>query len=131
MKIEEITRQEGGLGNLDVICYALDDEGRYTTAISSGWEPKTIAMEASLRMVDEQTEEARRQVLAGTRSPIVYHMARCRMDRGVLAGYMKTLPFIVRLHSYPSIFNKLSEKNLQRYADIFMITMDELKHTKP
>ena len=80
MKIEEITRQEGGLGNLDVICYALDDEGRYTTAVSSGWEPKTIAMEASLRMVDEQTEEARRQVLAGTRSPIVYHTSSSVKD---------------------------------------------------
>lgn len=130
MKIDEIPQYEGGLGSLDVVCYAVDDEGKYTTGISSGWELKAVAFEAALSMVDEQTEEARKQVLAGTRSPIVYYMAKNRMDWGVLAGYMNMWKFLVKRHGKPTVFNRLSDKILSRYADIFAITIDELKDIK-
>ncbi len=46
MKKEEVPQDKSNLskGNLKELCYATDENGNYTTALSSGWEPKTIAL---------------------------------------------------------------------------------------
>ena len=50
MKKEEIPQDESNLSksNVKELCYATDENGNYTTGLSTGWEPKTIALENSI-----------------------------------------------------------------------------------
>jgi hypothetical protein len=112
------------------LCYATDDKGNYTTALSSGWEPKTIALNNALEDIKERTEEARQQVINGQASPVVYFMELSKMDIGILAGYVGMWQWRIKRHFKPKVFAGLSDKVLQKYATAFLITTDELKNFK-
>ena len=73
MKETELPQEKGALQDFTELCYVTDDEGNYTTLSSSGWEVKSIALEASLSRLQEQIDEAKADVLAGHKSPIVYY----------------------------------------------------------
>ena len=50
MRKEEVPQDIGNLSksNMKELVYATDQEGNYTTSLSSGWEPKTIALSNSI-----------------------------------------------------------------------------------
>lgn len=50
------------------------------------------------------------------------------MDWSILADYMNSWQFLIKRHAKPSVFKKLSQKTLQKYADIFQISVEELKN---
>ena len=50
------------------------------------------------------------------------------MDVSVLASYVEIWQWRVKRHFKPSVFKKLNSKVLQKYADVFEISIDELKH---
>ena len=54
MKKSEVPQQKGALGTIKEMCYATDENGNYTTTLSSGWDVKSTALEASLQYIDEQ-----------------------------------------------------------------------------
>ena len=55
-------------------------------------------------------------------------MLKNRMDWSILADYMNSWQFLIKRHAKPSVFKKLSQKTLQKYADIFQISVEELKN---
>lgn len=110
--------------------YAVDDEGNYTTATSSGWNPKTIALDNAMRDIDERTEKAKMKVLEGKSSPIEYYMEMNKMDPTILSSYVGIWKWRVKRHFRPDIFKKLSPKILKKYADVFDISIDQLKAIK-
>ena len=114
-------------GKVAKLYYATDSNGHYVKVNSIGWEPETVAMKQAWEVVNEELEEARRQVLEGQASPIYFYMKKNIMEVGMVAGYVGKLTFIVKLHMKPYFFNRLSEKTLKRYADAFRITLDQLK----
>ena len=126
MRETEVPQEKGALRDLTELCYVTDDEGNYTTLSSSGWEVKSIALEASLSRLQEQINEAKADVLAGRKSPIVYYMLLNRMDWAVLADAMHRWQWVIKRHAKPSVFKKLSSKTLQQYAEVFNITVEEL-----
>ena len=126
MKESELPQEKGALRDLTELCYVTDDEGNYTTRLSSGWEVKNVALEASLGRLQEQIDEAKEDVLEGRKSPIVYYMLLNRMDWAVLADAMHRWQWIIKRHAKPSVFKKLSSKTLQQYAEVFGITVEEL-----
>ena len=126
MKETELPQEKGALQDFTELCYVTDDEGNYTTLSSSGWEVKSIALEASLSRLQEQIDEAKADVLAGHKSPIVYYMLLNRMDWAVLADAMRRWQWVIKRHAKPSVFKKLSSKTLQKYAEVFGITVEEL-----
>ena len=128
MKESELPQEKGALQDFTELCYVTDDEGNYTTLSSSGWEVKSIALEASLSRLQEQIDEAKADVLAGHKSPIVYYMLLNRMDWAVLADAMHRWQWVIKRHAKPSVFKKLSAKTLQQYAEVFGITVEELTH---
>jgi hypothetical protein len=132
MKKEEVPQDAGNLSksNMKELVYATDDKGNYTTALSSGWEPKSIALSNSLEEVNERIEDAKNQIKLGQASPILYYMELHKMDPQILASYVGIWKWRVKRHFRPKIFNRLSDKLLQKYADTFSITLDELKHFK-
>lgn len=115
-------------GIFDDVCYVLDDEGNYTVAPSTGWQPKTDAMLQAWDLIHEKEEQVRQRVLSGELSPIAYYMEKNIMDLKLLADYMDLPKRKVRKHFKPDRFNKLDDQILMRYAETFGISVDELRN---
>ncbi|WP_353124236.1 hypothetical protein [Parapedobacter pyrenivorans] len=129
MNKNEVPQDKGSLAkkNVHELCYAVDENGRYTAVPSSGWEAKTLALNESLKLIDERIAMTKSAVLAGELSPIAYYMELNRMDLPLLANYVGRHRWFVKRHFQPRRFDKLSTKTLQKYADVFGITMAQLK----
>lgn len=133
MKKEEVPQDTGNLSksNMKELVYATDEKGDYTTALSTGWEPKTIALSNSIEEINERIALAAQQVKNGEASPICYFMELHKMDIGILSSYAGLWQWRVKRHFKPRVFAGLSDKILQKYADAFGITVSELKNFKP
>lgn len=129
MKKEEVPQDDGKLleGKFKVVKYAVDDEGRFDKVGSVGWEPENVVMEQAWEEINERVELARQRFLKGERSPLLFHMEKNLMDIGMLSSYMNMWRVRVWWHMRPSAFAGLSADTLQRYADVFQITVDELR----
>ncbi|MCB0443654.1 MAG: hypothetical protein KDC50_06345 [Flavobacterium sp.] len=132
MKKEEVPQDKGNLSknNIKELCYATDEKGNYTTALSTGWEPKTIALQNSLEDINERIEQAKEDVKKGKVSPIVYYMELHKMDWIILSSYVDMWIWRVKRHGKPSVFKRLSNRILLKYAEAFEISVEELKNFK-
>ena len=132
MKKEDVPQDKSTLesANIRDMCYAVDENGEYTTDLSTGWDPKTIALNNALELIKERVENAKQKVLSNETSPIEYFMELHKMDVPILASYVGFWQWTVKRHFKPNVFKKLSSKKLQKYADVFEITLDELKNIK-
>lgn len=132
MKESEVPQDKSSLesSNFKELCYAVNDRGEYTTASSSGWTPKTIALTNAIQEINERIEDAKKRVLNKETSPIEYYMEFHKMDIGILASYMGIWQWRVKRHFKPKVFCKLPQKMLQKYADVFEITIDQLKQVE-
>lgn len=132
MKAKEVPQDKSHLASASrELYYAVNEEGEYTTALSTGWDVKTIALDNALQVIEERVDNARRRVFENQTSPIEYYMELHKMDLPILASYVGIWKWRVKRHFKPQVFNKLSLKMLQKYADVFQISMDELKQIKP
>src|SRR5690606_22732808 len=92
MKKNEVPQDDGSLArkNVHELCYAVDEDGRYTTVPSRGWEVKTLALNESLELIEERIAATKLAVLEGALSPIAYYMELNRMDIPLLASYARS-----------------------------------------
>ncbi len=129
MKKEEVPQDESNLASANIkdMVYAVDENGEYTTELSTGWAPKTIALDNALQVIEERIAEAKRRVLDNQTSPIEYYMELHKMDLPVLASYVGLWKWRVKRHFKPAVFKKLNNKILQKYANVFEISVEELK----
>ena len=129
MRKDDIPQDDSKLSDKSMkeLCYAVDKNGNYTTGLSTGWEAKSIALDLTIKNLDQQIEEAKNEVLKGQKSPIYYFMIREKMDIGILAGYMSRPKWIIKRHFKPHVFEKLKKSTVKKYADIFSV--DETKLT--
>jgi hypothetical protein len=132
MEKDKVPQDQSNLtkNNVKELLYATDENGNYTTTLSTGWEPKTIALSNSIEEINERIANAKEQVVKGEVSPIVYFMEVNKMDLNILASYVGYWKWRVKRHFKPAVFAKLNDKTLQKYADTFDISIDELKNFK-
>lgn len=131
MKKEDLPQDPGALAKFTrEVCYVKNDEGKYETALSKGWDVKKQALDSAWEEVNERVEEARKAVASGEKSPVYYFMELRLMDLSVLSGYTGIFPFFIKRHFKPSVFKGLSERKLEKYAKAFDITVHELKNFK-
>lgn len=130
MKKENVPQDKSSLSdkNIRELYYAVDQEGKYTTALSTGWTPKTIVQEATLELLEQRIQQAQTDVKKGLVSPVVYFMEVHRMDWATLAAYMNQWVWTTKRHAKPRVFKKLKPKILQKYASVFQISVEELVH---
>lgn len=128
MKKKEVPQDNEGLqeDKLRDLCYALDEDGNYITVKSSGWEPKNAAMKQAWEEVNIRVEEARQKVLNGEHSILAYHMEKNIMEVKLLSQYTGIPRRKIRKHLKPAVFEKLSPGILQKYAEAFNITIEQL-----
>ena len=132
MEKEKVPQDKSNLtkNNVKELLYATDENGNYTTTLSTGWEPKTIALSNSIDDINERIAEAKMQVETGEASPICYYMELNKMDLTILASYVGLWKWRVKRHFKPEIFAKLNDKVLKKYSDAFDISVAELKNIK-
>ncbi|WP_374951569.1 hypothetical protein [Mucilaginibacter sp.] len=128
MKKEEIPQDLSALGKITKeICYATDTEGNYQTGLSSGWNVKIDALDLAWADIKKRIETARQKVLDHQASPVYFFMEYRLMDLSILADYTGFWQWQIKRHLKPNVFNNLSDKNLQKYAEAFNITIEDLK----
>lgn len=131
MKKEDLPQDPGALDKFTrEVCYVKNDDGKYETALSKGWDVKKLALDSAWEEVNERVEDARKAVASGEKSPVYYFMELRLMDLSVLSGYTGIFPFFIKRHFKPSVFKGLSERKLEKYARAFDISVSELKNFK-
>lgn len=132
MKKNEIPQDPSALDKFTKeVCYAVDEKGEYTTGLSRGWQVKADALGITLQEAEERTANARQKVSNGAVSPILFFMELNMMDISIVSAYTGFWQWTIKRHLKPSVFNKLSDKKLAKYAEIFDITVEELKGFSP
>jgi len=131
MKKSELPQDNGALTSLTKeVCYVKNDEGKYETELSTGWDAKKVALEEAWKEIERRRIDAHHRVKSGEVSPIVYFMEVKLMDLTVLAGYTNFYKWQIKQHCKPSVFVRLSDAKLNKYAAAFEISVDELKQFK-
>ena len=131
MKKEEIPQDLGALGKITgEVVYAVDESGKYSTALSNGWEVKSSALEVAWKDVEQRIEAARQKVISKEASPILFFMELRVMDIGIVAAYTGFWKWQVKKHMRYPVFEKLSDSKLSRYAALFEVSVEELKTMK-
>ena len=127
MKVHEIPQDNiRTLAGEKKLLYALDENGCYTGATTTGWQVEETALIDILEDHDRKAEEARRRALKKQSSPIEYFMYLRRMDLITLAQAMGLFRWQVKRHLKPEVFRKLDASLLQQYADLFRVPLAAL-----
>ncbi|MBU2903739.1 MULTISPECIES: hypothetical protein [Arenibacter] len=131
MKKNEVPQDKSNLesANFKELCYAVDENGEYTTELSTGWNPKTIALNNAIEALNERISASKQRVKDLKVSPLEYYMELHKMDLPILASYVGIWKWRVKRHFRPAVFKNLNNKTLQKYADVFDITIEELQRT--
>jgi hypothetical protein len=126
MKEKDVPQDYGMGEDQSEICYAVNDDGQYVLAPSLGWAPKNIANAQAWHVIEAEVAHVLERVRAGKASPLAYHMAKHQMNVALLGKYVGMFRWRVRRHLKPSGFKALTSDLLQRYADVFGISLQEL-----
>jgi hypothetical protein len=128
MKKEDVPQDLGSLGKITrEVCYATDKDGKYTTQLSSGWEVKAQALDLAWQDIDQRIATAKQKVLNKEASPLLFFMEYRLMDASILADYTGFWQWQIKRHLKPEVFDSLSDKKLQKYAEAFNVKVADLK----
>ncbi|MCG8700231.1 MAG: hypothetical protein MI922_19415 [Bacteroidales bacterium] len=131
MKKEDVPQDDANMlgGVTRDVQYALDDDGKYVQVKSVGWEPKNVVMQQAWNHENEKIEQAREQVKNGEKSPLYYHMYRCLMTKKLVSAYTGYSRLKINKHFKPKVYEKLSDKILDKYVYAFGLkSVDELNN---
>lgn len=132
MKVEDVPQDE--VCPLRRALYAVDRDGHYTMAESSGWQVEKVATRVALEDFEHDAAAAYQRCLNGEAATLEYHMYARRMDVATLADASGTAKWRVRRHLHPDVFARLSQRRLARYAQALhmpVAAMQQLPSTDP
>lgn len=128
MKTDEIPQDESALKNFTKeVCYAKNEKGEYETVLSKGWNVKKEALDAAWEDIESQKKEAFDLFKKGEKSPVYFYMIKNLMELSILAQYLGFWKLTVKRHFKPSVFAKLSDAKLTKYAKVFNVSISDLK----
>ena len=110
------------------VCYAVDESGNYVTQLSRGWEVKADALGITWEDIEKKVALAKKQVLNGEVSPIAYYIELRVMDLSIVSAYTGFWQWTIKRHLKPAVFKNLSDSKLQKYAELFEVSIDQLKN---
>lgn len=109
------------------IAYAVDNDGKYTSVVSDGWDVKTDALDLAWDEINEQCDDILKRIKNGTSSLLEYYAAKGLMDVRLLSTYTGISKWRIRRHFKPKNFNSLDNEILAKYADALRMTVEQLK----
>ena len=128
MKKENVPQDVSALGKITKeVCYATDSSGKYVKELSSGWDVKINALDVAWQDIEERRAKAKQKVLNNEASPLLFFMEYRLMDIGILSDYTGFWKWQIKRHLKPEVFNRLSEKKLQKYAEAFNVKAEDIK----
>jgi hypothetical protein len=132
MKQNQVPQDDEQLfeGRTREVCYAIDDDGNYVQVLSTGWAPKNAALRQTWETINEEALETLRQVQKKTISPIAFFMTQGLFDIKLLSDYTGIPKRKIKVHLTPEAFNCLDQATLKTYADVFNISVDDLKNCR-
>ena len=129
MKKEDVPQDLSALGKITrEVCYATDSSGKYVTELSQGWDVKITALDTAWEEVEERIAKAKQKIGNGEASPLLYFMEKGLMNINILADYSGFWQWQIKRHLKPAVFEKLSDKKIERYARVFNVNINELKN---
>src|SRR5210317_90813 len=119
MKKNEVPQDDANMleGKFRDPCYVVDEDGKYVTELSVGWDAKNVVMQQAWDSIHERVEMTKQKVKDGKLSPLAYHMEKQQMDVKLLAKYVGMSRCKVRRHMKPRHFDKLQQPVLDKYAE--------------
>lgn len=128
MEKDKVQQDDANLlnGLFKVVKYATEEDGSYTTVKTVGWEAENIVSQQVWEDIHEHVEAVRKLVQSGKKSPIAYHMTKQMLEPAMLSGYTGFPTFIVHLHLRPWFFNRLSKRGLEKYANAFRMSVQDM-----
>ncbi len=128
MKEEDVPQKSGLSDQWHRIAYATGKSGEYVLVESDGCDAVNITNNQAWRVIQERMTDVYHQVEQGALSPLAFYMELKQMDEDLLSQYSSFFKWQVKRHMKPEIFNRLSDNKLQKYADIFEVSIDDLKN---
>ena len=124
---EKDVPQKGGLSDeWHRISYATAKDGEYVLVESDGCDSVNITNAQAWDVIDHRVQEIHQQVEKGELSPLAFHMAVRQMDEVLLSQYTSFFKWQIKRHMKPKILKALPLEKLQKYADVFEISVEEL-----
>jgi hypothetical protein len=132
MKKKDVPQDDENLfeGKFKVVKYALDGDGNYGTVGSTGWEPENLVLNQAWDEINKKVAETKKKIEAGELSTLAYHMEKNIMDVGMLSQYMNISKRKVSRHLEVSGLAELDQATLEKYAEVFDISVEELRKTE-
>ncbi len=131
MRKEDVPQDEGPESAIRRLMWAVDENGRFVTVQSVGWDPSNTGLLKYWEFLGNLIHQARHAVERGEKSPLWYWMSLNVLSESMLADYMGIWSWRVRRHMRPAVFAKLNSNMLSRYAAIFRISVSELQQLPP
>ena len=114
-------------GQSKELFYYYQDGGNYDRKVGFHPESDGVILQQAWDLFKERIEAARKKVLAGEASPVVYYMEKNLLDPLNLSMMAGISIWRVKRHFKPRVFQRLNDKTLEKYATAFNITIDQLK----
>jgi len=117
-------------GKYRELLYNYNQDGKFDKQVGFHGEADRIILQQAWDLFNERIEEAKQKVLAGKVSPVVYYMEKILTDPMNLSMMAGIPIWKVKLHFKPWFFKRMGEKNREKYAEAFNITVDQLDHVE-
>jgi hypothetical protein len=129
MRKEDVPQDLSALGKITKeVVYVTDHSGKYVTELSKGWDVKIDALDTAWDDVEGRITAAKQKVINNEASPLLFFIELGLMDISILAGYTGFWKWQIKRHLKPQVFKTLPDKTLQRYAEVFNVSIDDFKN---
>ncbi len=118
--------KDDAYGKSRELSYNYLEGGNFERTVGFHGEADRVVLQQAWDLFRERIEDARQRVLAGKASPVVYYMEKNLLDPLNLSMMAGMSVWRVKWHMRPGVFKRLKNKTLQKYADAFNITPDQL-----
>lgn len=126
MKNEQNNREKSVTDGLHTVSYVADAQGEQELISGSVWQPVNIVNRQAWEEIEEHIAASREKIAQGRVSCLHYYMIANQMNIGLLAQYTGQARCLVRLHLIPFVFRRLGRKTLDRYANVFLVSPEDL-----
>jgi hypothetical protein len=116
---------------LTELMYNYEKDGTFSAKVGNYYvEAGEMLLNDVIRAAKQNIIDSKERVMKGEVSPLVYYMAKNMMDVYTLSKFVKLPGWRIKRHIRPEIFARLKSATLQRYADAFEISVEELMKIK-
>ncbi len=111
---------------LKIISYVAGSDGSQELVSDAMWHPVSIVNRQAWQEIEKKIEASKAKIAAGKVSCLHYYMTCSQMDTGLLAKYTGQSRWLVCLHMIPFFYNRLRAETLNRYVEIFKVSLHDL-----